>query len=41
MEVSMEEMIVIRALENGVWEIQVVTRKNSREMTERGKRCKV
>jgi hypothetical protein len=37
----MKEMIVIRSLENGVWQIQVILRKNRDEMIERGKRCRV
>jgi len=37
----MNEMIVIRALENGFWEIQVVTRKRKNEFIERGKVCKI
>ena len=37
----MKEMIVIRALENGLWEIQVITRKSRNEMIERGKRCRI
>ena len=37
----MKEMIVIRALESGLWEIKVVTRKSQNEMTERGKRCRI
>jgi hypothetical protein len=35
----MKEMILIRALDNGLWEIQVITRKSCNEMTQRGKRC--
>jgi len=37
----MKEMIVIRALENGLWEIQVLVRKNKNELIERGKICKI
>jgi len=36
----MKEMIVIRALANGLWEIQVITRKGT-ELIERGKRCRI
>jgi hypothetical protein len=37
----MKEMIVIRSLENGLWEIQVILRKGPGEMIERGKRCRI
>jgi hypothetical protein len=37
----MREMIVIRMLANGFWEIQVVTRKSKNEFIERGKVCKI
>jgi len=37
----MKEMIVIRALENGLWEIQVRIRKSKNELIERGKVCKI
>ena len=37
----MEEMIVIRVLGNGFWEIQVVMRKSRTELIERGKVCKI
>ncbi len=37
----MKEMIVIRALENGLWEIQVLVRKGKDEFIERGKICKI
>lgn len=37
----MKEMIVIRMLENGFWEIQVVLRKSRTELIERGKVCKI
>jgi hypothetical protein len=37
----MKEMIVIRALENGLWEIQVLVRVNKNEFIERGKVCKI
>jgi hypothetical protein len=37
----MREMIVIRALANGVWEIQVVTRRGQNETIGRTKRCRV
>ena len=36
----MKEMIVIRALQSGEWEIQVQT-KNSNGQIIRGKRCKI
>jgi len=38
---KMKEMIVIRALENGLWEIQVLVRKGKDEFIERGKICKI
>jgi len=34
-------MIVIRALENGFWEIQVLIKKSKNELIERGKVCKI
>jgi len=37
----MKEMIVIEALPNGFWSIQVVTKKNKKEFIERGKVCKI
>ena len=37
----MSEMIVIKALPNGFWSIQVVTKKSKREFIERGKICKI
>jgi len=37
----MREMIVIKALPNGFWEIQVVTKKSQNEFIERGKVCKI
>lgn len=37
----MKEMIVIRALKNGLWEIHVLLRKNRSELIERGKVCRV
>jgi len=37
----MKEMIVIRALENGIWEIQVLVKKSKDEIIERGKRCRI
>ena len=37
----MKEQIVIRALENGLWEIQVLVRKSNKELIERGKVCKI
>jgi len=37
----MSEMIVIKALPNGFWEIQVVMRKSKTELIERGKVCKI
>jgi len=37
----MTEMIVIRALENGFWEIQVRIKKSKTEFIERGKICKI
>jgi hypothetical protein len=36
----MKEMIIIKALENGLWEIEVVMKKNN-ELIERGKVCKI
>jgi len=37
----MKEMIVIRALKNGLWQIRVVVRKNKKQLIERRKKCKV
>ena len=37
----MKEMIVIRALANGFWEIQVLLRKTNTELIERRKVCHV
>jgi hypothetical protein len=37
----MKEMIVIRALANGFWEIQVLLRKSRNELIERRKLCHV
>jgi hypothetical protein len=37
----MKEMIVIRALDNGQWEVKVLVRKSKTEFIERGKICKV
>jgi hypothetical protein len=37
----MEEMIVIRALEDGIWEICVRIVTNHDEIIERGKRCRI
>ncbi len=37
----MKEMIVIRALANGFWEIQVLIRKTRKELIERRKLCHV
>jgi hypothetical protein len=37
----MKEIILIRFLPDGLWEIKVLLRKNAREMIERGKRCKL
>ena len=37
----MREMIVIRVLANGFWEIQVITKKSKNEFIERGKVCKI
>ena len=37
----MKEMIVIKALENGFWEIQVVAKNSKTELIERGKVCKI
>ncbi len=37
----MKEIIVIRALENGMWAVQVRTRKGRHELIERGKVCKI
>ena len=37
----MDEMIVIKALPNGFWEIQVVMKKSRTELIERGKVCKI
>jgi hypothetical protein len=37
----MEELIVIRALENGVWEIQLRTRQGSEEIIKGGKVCRI
>ena len=37
----MKEMIVIRALESGLWEIEVLVRKNRAELIKRGKRCRI
>ena len=38
---TMKEMIIIRMLENGFWEIRVVMRKSRTELIERGKVCKI
>ncbi len=35
----MKEMIVIRALDNGLWEIQVRIKRSKDELIERGKVC--
>lgn len=40
-EVPMKEMIVVRALGDGLWEIQVLLRKDPHTLIERGKRCRV
>jgi hypothetical protein len=37
----MKEMIVIKALAGGYWEIQVVLEKSKNELIERGKICKI
>jgi hypothetical protein len=37
----MKEMIVIRSLCPGVWEIQVILRKGRETLIERGKRCRI
>lgn len=37
----MDEMIVIRALEDGVWEIRVEMMKNEDEIIIRGKQCRI
>jgi hypothetical protein len=37
----MKEQIVIRALANGQWEIQVLIRKSNNELIERGKVCNI
>jgi len=37
----MKEMIMIRMLENGLWEIQVRVRKGKSELIERGTICKI
>ncbi len=37
----MNEMIVIKALGNGFWQIQVLVRKTQNELIERGKVCKI
>jgi hypothetical protein len=38
---NMKEEIVIRALENGLWHIQVRVREGRNELIERGKVCKI
>jgi hypothetical protein len=40
-EGNMDEMIVIRALEDGVWEIRVEMMKNEDEIIIRGKQCRI
>jgi hypothetical protein len=37
----MKDMIVIRALENGQWEIKVLVNKSANELIERSKVCKI
>jgi len=37
----MKELIVVRSLAAGLWEIQVILRKGPDEMIERGKRCRI
>lgn len=37
----MEDMIVIRAMESGVWMVQVRVRKGRQELIERGTVCKI
>jgi len=37
----MNEMIIIRALANGLWEIQVVVAKSKTGLIKRGKVCKI
>jgi len=38
---EMKEMIVIKALESGLWQIQVRTKKTNTEFIERRKVCKI
>jgi hypothetical protein len=40
-DIPMKEMIVIKALAGGFWEIQVVMKKSKNELIERGKVCKI
>ena len=40
-EITMKEMIVIKALPGGFWEIQVRMKKGKNEFIERGKVCKI
>jgi hypothetical protein len=37
----MDEMIEIQALENGVWEIQVIVPQSKNRMIKRGIRCRI
>ena len=37
----MKEQIVIRALANGLWEIQVLVKTSNQELIERGRVCQI
>ncbi len=37
----MKEVIVIKALENGLWEIQVILQKGNNKLIKRGTICKI
>jgi hypothetical protein len=37
----MKEQIVIRALANGLWEIQVLVKQSKNKLIKRGKVCKI
>lgn len=37
----MKEMIMIQALENGIWQIQVVVKQSENKLITRGIRCRI
>jgi hypothetical protein len=37
----MNQIVEIRALENGLWEIQILRKEGETEVVERGKRCRI